>query len=49
MAHSIKSELSLGYAFDRSTFEGPSFRNQDQGSANLGNSWVAAWNLKLEL
>jgi hypothetical protein len=49
LARGFRTELSLGYAFDRSTFEGLHFHSKENGSAPLGNSWFAAWNLRLEL
>ncbi|HXC61349.1 MAG TPA: hypothetical protein VNV63_01625 [Nitrospiria bacterium] len=48
VAKALKSELSVGYAFDRSVYEGTRFGNKDDGAASLGNSWYAAWNLRLE-
>lgn len=45
----VLTEFSGGYAFDRSIFEGTGFGHQQEGSTKLGNSWFAAWNLRLIL
>ncbi len=45
----LKSELSVGYSFDRSVYEGTRFGNKDNGSVDLGASWYGAWNFRVEL
>jgi hypothetical protein len=45
----LKSELSTGYAFDRSIYEGSHFGKRDGGNEDIGHSWYYAWNLGLEL
>lgn len=43
------SDLSVGYAFDRSAYEGEHFLSKNEGSATLASSWYGAWNLRLVL
>lgn len=47
IAAAVKSELSAGYAFSRSVYEGTHFGNQSDGVATLGNSWYGAWNVRV--
>jgi hypothetical protein len=45
----VKSELSTGYTFDRSLYEGTRFGKKENGIATLDASWYYAWNLKVDL
>ena len=49
LGKSISTEISAGYAFDRSVFEGTKFWKRENGSSDLGPSWFGAWNFKAEL
>lgn len=42
----LSGELSAGYAFNRSVFEGPRFDKRDRGHFNLQDAWLAQWNLR---
>jgi hypothetical protein len=42
----IHSDLQVGYGFDRSIFEGSSYRNSDAGTKVFENSLYVSWNLK---
>ncbi len=49
LVEGIKSEFSIGYSFNRSVYEGTSFTGKQNGNANLGASWFAAWNLSAQI
>ena len=49
VAKNLKSELSVGYSFDRAVYEGTHFTQADDGRVNLGASWYGAWNLRIEM
>jgi hypothetical protein len=49
ITRSLRSELSAGYSFSRSVYEGIHIGNANDGSADLGNSWYGAWSLRAEL
>ena len=46
---SIKSELSGGYAYDRSVRQGTRMGKKERGTLDLGNSWFVGWNLRAEI
>lgn len=46
LGRTLHGEAQIGYAFDRSIYEGDGFLNRDRGSAPIDDSWFAQINLR---